>query len=459
MTDLKTTVDGRGQKAASRRTFRLLVGIGGGFPISIPAGILRPGHSRTLATIQKTGVLFISSAEFPGADTFVHTLIMRSLDRSRFDVHVAYSADHPSARTPALDVLETIPDLRLKPFNFGPSLSERSGIAKTAGIWGSLFTLTGSAGLARYVRKHNIRVIHSTDRPRDAVWCALLGKLSGAKSMIHAHLRFAEWMGRGLRWSMASVDGIAAVSEFVAQSLVDNGYPRHKIHTLLNAIELARWDHACDGGPIRREFGISEGAPVIACVARLFRGKGQDDVIRAMAAIRDEFPGVRLLVAGRDDRQAMRTSFTEELKALTQELDVSENVIFTGHRADMPALMAACDVFALPSMMEPFGLVFAEAMAMKKPVLALDSGGVPEIVEHGKSGLLSAVGDGVGLTANLRTLLRNPELCAQMGEYGRRRVERDFTSERLAEDTAKLYAKILASPTGHAAGVLDHASS
>jgi len=417
-----------------------------------------PDILEELVIIPKTGVLFISSAELPGADTFVHTLIMRNLDRSRFDVHVAYSAEHPGARTPAFEVLKTIPELHLKPFNFGPSLSGRSAIAKTAAIWGSVSTLVGFAGLARYVKKHNIRVIHSTDRPRDAVSCAVLGKLSGAKSVIHAHLRFAEWMGRGLRWSMASVDAIAAVSEFVAQSLVDNGYPRTKTHVLLNAIELAEWDYRRDGGPLRREFGISEHAPVIACVARLFRGKGQDDVIRAMAAIRDEFPDVRLLVAGRDDLQAMRTSFTEELKALAQDLGVSENVIFTGHRADMPAIMAACDIFALPSMLEPFGLVFVEAMAMKKPVLALDSGGVPEIVEPGKSGLLSALSDGPGLTSNLRTLLRNPQLRAQMGEYGRRRVERDFTSERLAEDTAKLYTNLIASPTGQAAGVLGHAS-
>jgi hypothetical protein len=104
----------------------------------VPAGILPfPDILQELAIIQKTGVLFISSAELPGADTFIHTLIMRNLDRSRFDVHVAYSAEHPGARTPAFEVLETIPNLHLKPFNFGPSLSDRSGIAKTAGIWGS----------------------------------------------------------------------------------------------------------------------------------------------------------------------------------------------------------------------------------------------------------------------------------------------------------------------------------
>lgn len=414
----------------------------------IPDGGLgrRYGHSVTMpgteAAFQKTGVLFLSSAEEPGADTFIHTLIMRYLDRSLFDVHVAYSADRPESRTPAFEVLAKIPSLHLRPFNFGPSLSSRSGVGKTAGVVRGLTTVAGFAALARYVRHHRIRIVHATDRPRDAVSCAVLGKLTGAKSVIHAHLKCAEWMGRSLRYAMGRVDALAGVSAFVVQSLVDNGYGRHKTHVVLNAIELAAWDYELDGGPVRRALGISDAAPVVACAARLFRGKGQDDVIRAVAAIREEFPDIRLLIIGRDDRQAMRTSFTEELTTLAGTLGVSEHVIFTGHRTDMAALMAACDVFALPSLEEPFGLVFLEAMAMKKPVIALDSGGAPEVVEHGKSGLLSAAGDGQALASNLRMVLRDAPLRARMGEHGRRAVEARFTPQRMADDTARMYASL-----------------
>ena len=396
----------------------------------------------TPAPVEKTGVLFLSSAEEPGADTFIHTLIMRYLDRSRFDVHVAYSADRPSASTPAFDVLKKIPNLRLRPFNFGPSLSGRSAAGKAAGVVQGLSTLAGFLGLARYVREHRIRIVHATDRPRDAVSCALLGKLSGAKSVIHAHLKCADWMGRSLRWAMGQVDALAGVSEFVVQSLVDNGYAKDRTYAVLNAIELAAWDYRLDGRPVRRALGIADGAPVVACAARLFRGKGQDVLIRALPAVRKEFPGVRLLIIGRDDRQAMRTSFAEELKTLARELGVSDHVIFTGQRSDMSALMAACDVFALPSWEEPFGLVFCEAMAMKKPVIALDSGGAREVVEHGRSGLLSSVGDGEALASNLRTLLRDADLRARMGEYGRREVESRFTPQRMAADTARMYASL-----------------
>jgi glycosyltransferase involved in cell wall biosynthesis len=401
-----------------------------------------------LVAAQKTGVLFVSSAEYPGADTFIHALLMRGLDRSRFDVHVACSAGRPGARTPAFEALTTIPDLRMRPSNFGPSLSGRSKIEQAVGLLQGVPTLASFAGLARYIRHHRISVLHSTDRPRDAVSCVLLAKLTGAKSVVHVHVKFADWMGRSVRWAMDRADALVGVSRFVARSLVENGYASQKTHAVLNAIDAAAWDFRLEPGPVRRALGIPDHAPVVACAGRLFRGKGQDEMIRAIPLIRREFPDVRLLVIGADDRQAMRTSFTAELKELARDLGVLDQVIFTGFRADMPAVLAACDVFALPSLEEPFGLVFLEALAMKKPVVAYDTGGTPEVVEHAASGLLSAPGDRAALAANVLALLRDPALRASMGEYGRRQVEARFTTERMARDTEQVYAELAASTSG-----------
>jgi glycosyltransferase involved in cell wall biosynthesis len=238
---------------------------------------------------------------------------------------------------------------------------------------------------------------------------------------------------------MGHVDALIGVSSFVVGSLVENGYDAARTHAVLNAVDLPLWNPQLDGTAVRQEFGIPGGAPVIACAGRMFKGKGQDDVIRALPAVCREFPGVRLLIVGRDDRQVMRTSFTAELKTLAAELGVSSHVIYTGQRSDMPAVMAACDVFALPSQEEPFGLVFVEAMAMKKPVVALNNGGAPEVVDHGQSGLLSAQGDVDALAANLLTLLRDPHLRARMGEFGRTQAETRFTAQRLAGDVARVY--------------------
>jgi len=118
-------------------------------------------------------------------------------------------------------------------------------------------------------------------------------------------------------------------------------------------------------------------------------------------------------------------------------------VLFTGPRSDIPRIMAACDVFTLPSFEEPFGLVFLEAMAMQRPVAALENGGTPEVVEHGRSGLLSAPYDIEAYAKNVVKLLENPELREQMGAYGRARVVDCFNVERMARDAGTAYRAIL----------------
>jgi glycosyltransferase involved in cell wall biosynthesis len=150
---------------------------------------------------------------------------------------------------------------------------------------------------------------------------------------------------------------------------------------------------------------------------------------------------VRLAVVGSD--YPPDSGATPLLEAQARELGIRENVVFTGQRSDIASLLAACEVFSLPSYEEPFGLVFAEAMAMKRPVVALTNGGTPEVVEHGKCGLLSSPGDIDALAANLLRLLADSALRTQFGEYGRSRVEQHFTPQRMASDFAKIYTRIL----------------
>jgi glycosyltransferase involved in cell wall biosynthesis len=109
--------------------------------------------------------------------------------------------------------------------------------------------------------------------------------------------------------------------------------------------------------------------------------------------------------------------------------------------------MAAADLFAMPSLGEPFGLVYLEAMAMGLPVVALDSGGTPEVVEHGVTGLLSQPGDASQLTTNLLTLLADPERRKNMGDAGRRRVEAYFATPRMAADTSAVYQRLTSGET------------
>jgi glycosyltransferase involved in cell wall biosynthesis len=392
----------------------------------------------------KTGVLFLNSPEYPGADTFIQTLFMRVVNRCQYEVHTAYSPGKHGARTKTQDLLAQIDGVHMRASNFGPSFAGRSKAARVRLAVEGIPALLSVAGLGRYIKRHQIAILHSSDRPRDAVSCVLLGKLTGARSIIHVHVKYASWMSHGVRWAMDQADVVVGVSEFVAHSLTEHVKRPEKTHVVRNAIDVAAWDYRLDPRPVRSALGLTPDAPVIACAGRLFRGKGQDDLVRALSLVRREVPDVRLVVIGEDDRLAMSTSFSDELKQLVTALGLSNHVVFTGYRPDMPALLACSDVFALPSSEEPFGLVFAEAMAMKKPVVALDDGGTPEVVEHGKCGLLSAKGDLNSMAVNLVTLLRDRALRLRMGEYGRRRVETHFGLDRFAKDAASLYAAVSA---------------
>jgi glycosyltransferase involved in cell wall biosynthesis len=393
---------------------------------------------------EKTGVLFLHSQEGFGAESQIHASLMRHLDREQFEVHVACTPGDGPEVPESLAKLRGIPGIHVRPTRFLPGFHHRSREEVLRGVRAGVTSPADFVGLARYVRRHRIRIIHGTDRPRDAVYGVVLSRLTGAKSVAHVHVRWSREYSAAAVWAVGRADAAFGISEFVSRSIAATGTPPGRIHTILNAIESARWDPAAvDGGAIRRELGVPEEAPLLASVSRLFGQKGQRELLRALARVKDDVPDVRLLVVGADTLAVHGGSFTAELKALAGELGIAERVVFTGQRTDIAAIMAACDVFTLPSFEEPFGLVYLEAMAMKRPVVSLDNGGTPEVVEHGRSGLLSPAGDIEALAGNIRTLLQNPRMRAEMGAYGRSRVLDFFNAERMARDAGAAYRKVL----------------
>jgi glycosyltransferase involved in cell wall biosynthesis len=393
---------------------------------------------------RKTGVLFLHTATLPplGADTWVQAQIIRALDRSSYDVHVACVPGRSGSRTPTYQAIRNIPDIAIVPVNLGRERSgHRSVRALARAVVGTVAALAGMIRLVLYVRRRRIAIIHTSDRPRDAVTCVLLARISGARSIVQAHVVYGEWMSPLLRWALHHADALIAVSRFVGSSLAAAGVERRRIHVALNAIDAALWCPGEDRDDARRMLGVPPEAPVVMMVCRLFATKGPDALIRALASVRAKLPAVRLVIVGADLMQD--GVYTRELEALVATLDLQGSVVFTGRREDVARLLAAADVFAMPSREEPFGLVFLEAMAMKLPVVALDSGGTPEVVRHGETGLLSEPGDADGLADNLATLLGDPDLRRHMGERGRCDVEQSFTLARMAGDVARAYTAIL----------------
>jgi glycosyltransferase involved in cell wall biosynthesis len=392
---------------------------------------------------EKTRVLFVSSPATVGADTFIHFLLLKHLDRARFELHAAGQAPRPGQPAPAFDELASIPGVAIRRADFGPSFFGQTKARKVVGLLQVVPAAASFVELVRYIKTHRIQVVHSTDRPRDALACSILSAATGAKAVIHVHVKYGDWMARSVKHAMGRAHAVIGVSDFVARSLIEGGYRAERVHAVLNAIEPDRWDPSIDPAPVRKALGVGEGVPLIVSVARIFPGKGHADLVRAVALVKNDFPTVRLAIVGADYPEGSGTS--RELAALASELGASDNVVFTGHRSDVAELMAAADVFALPSYEEPFGLVYAEAMAMKKPVVAAKNGGAPEVVEHGKSGLLAPPGDISTLADHLSTLIRDPALRARMGDHGRAQVLERFVPGRMAEDVARVYAGLVGS--------------
>src|SRR5262245_51437078 len=309
-------------------------------------------------------VLCLHSATLPplGADTWVHAQILRNLDRAEHEIYVACVLDRSGVPTPTFHVMSMLTGVDIVSIDLGPELSARHGIGKLLGALQSLPALASIARLAWLIRRRGIGLVYTSDRPRDAFTAVLLGRLTGARALIHVHVAHGDWMGRLLRWSLANADGLVAISRFVAASLIAAGIPGDRVHVVLNGIDPSEWTAGEGRQEARREFDLVDGTPVLLTVCRLFPEKGPAELIRALHIVRRDVPDVRLLIVGSDVTPAR--TFADELARLVSELGLDDAVLFLGRRNDVPRLMAAADVYAMPSFEEPFGLVFLEAMAM-----------------------------------------------------------------------------------------------
>ncbi len=340
-----------------------------------------------------------------------------------------------------------IDSLAIEPVDLGSTISRDSLAATVRGVLATVAAASVSViRLVRSVRRHRIDVVHTSDRPRDAVTAVLLAALTGTKSIIHVHVAWGTWMSPALRWALRRADGLIAVSEFVATTLAESGHDPTRIDVVLNAIDVTEWTPGSGRDDVRREFGIADDGALVLSVCRLFPEKGAEALIRACALARHDVPGLRVVIVGEDVTR--EGQFSIHLANVVTELGMSDVVEFAGLRDDVARLMAGADVFAMPSYGEPFGLVFAEAMAMEVPVVALDHGGTIEVVDNGRTGLLAEPGDVEALAAMIVKLLQDPQLRDQLGRAGRTRVLDRFTVDRMADDVARVYRRVLGRTAG-----------
>ena len=306
-----------------------------------------------------------------------------------------------------------------------------------------LVDLAAVRTLVRLLRAGEVDIVHAHNG-RTALAAALAVRLAGRGRCVmtqhflepnHATQRGPKAALSKLAhgWVTRQMSGIIAISEAARSAmLARREAPPGKITVIPNGIAAPDAGLLAEAAATRRSLGIALDAPLVVCAARLEREKDVASLVEAMSEVRAVVPAARCLIAGDGSRR--RT-----LEEQVQRLGLEDVVRLLGFRPDAPALIAAADLFVLPSLAEPFGLALLEAMALGKPVVATRAGGPLEIVEDGETGLLVPASSPDILAGAIQRLLADPAAARWLGENGLARFRDRFTADRMARATLVIY--------------------
>jgi glycosyltransferase involved in cell wall biosynthesis len=228
---------------------------------------------------------------------------------------------------------------------------------------------------------------------------------------------------------------IAAVSEFVRDSVLASGLPPDQVEVVYDGVAVPPLSSEEDRNQARRLWISDPQAPLIGCVGYLLPEKGQEVLIRALPRVLKNRPDCRLLLAG-DGPCRLR------LERLAAELGVESAVRFAGHVADVVQVYRALDVFLFPSLAEPLGSSLLAAMSHSLPSVSVARGAVPEIIEDGHNGLLAPGPEPAEVASAIVRLLEDRLLRLRLGDAARRTIEQRFTADRMVEATLDLYRRL-----------------
>jgi glycosyltransferase involved in cell wall biosynthesis len=235
-----------------------------------------------------------------------------------------------------------------------------------------------------------------------------------------------------LRQLTPHMDQLIAVSKAIVKKIADERRTGAPVRLIYNGVDLERYDHQEPCCTLRDEFGMEAGSQLVGVVARLEPEKGHQTLIEAWPHVLREVPDAYLLIVG----EGSRRDFLEQWAAAHK---VAHRVIFTGRRDDVPAVTAALDVAVLPSWREAQGLSILEAMALSRPVVASNVGGIPEMIEDGVTGLLVEQDNPVALAEAIVRLLTDHAFADTLARAGHDLVHERFCVELMVKAIEEIY--------------------
>ncbi len=234
------------------------------------------------------------------------------------------------------------------------------------------------------------------------------------------------------------IDRFIAISGAVRDVLIDGGVKPHRIAVVPSGVDLARLATA-DAQAVRAEFGVRDGAPLVGAVAHFAWHKGLEYLVDAVPHVLEQHPDARFFLVGDGE-------LAGALKERAARVAPPGTVLFPGFRLDAPSFLQAFDVVATPSVMEALNTTNLDAMALGRPVVATNVGGIPEVITDEETGLLVPPRDAKLLGGAISRLLGNCALAARLGAAARRLVRERFTCDAMVEGTLAVYREVLGEP-------------
>jgi glycosyltransferase involved in cell wall biosynthesis len=290
------------------------------------------------------------------------------------------------------------------------------------------------ASLVRLIRRERVSLVH-THSSVDAWLGGMAARLCRVPVVRTRHVSIAIRRGPNpvYRWL---ADRVITSGEAIRRMVVEVGVPPERVIAIPAGINLETFPFGVRAPETARELGL--GSPVIGSVA-MFRGsKGHPELLRAFAMVRAKRPGASLLLVG----DGIRRAWVEQL---ARDAKLSDAVVFTGFRPDVPALLGTMDCFALASTRtEGVPQALLQAFAAGAPVVATRIGGIPEVVKDGETGLLVASESVPALATAIERVLDDPEAAARRARAARALVEERFSHTSAVARLLHLYRELLA---------------
>lgn len=299
--------------------------------------------------------------------------------------------------------------------------------------------------LHHYCRKHDIQIIDCHSSKAHSLGLILKRLNPHLKLVIHRRVDYppkADFRSR-VKYHSNYIDQYITISHAIAAILMKAGVPSNKITTVRSAVDpepFLREDKVKAKKAIAEELRLKKHVPLILNVAYHTDQKGMPTLIQALSILKKQNKDFICLLAGYGH-------LTEELKQNSKQLDLECNIHFLGIRNDIPKLLAAADIFAFPSNKEGLGTSLLDAGLSRCAVAATNVGGIPEIIQHEVTGLLSEVGDAPSHAANLKRLIDNEDLRQNLSEALQRHVLKEFSWEKMVQGNLSVYSDLLGGQT------------